>query len=118
MIPANWKRRLAALTATAAATGGLMLAAPAAHAASGSCSGEGYTEVDYADGGSLCDLSHSSHRIPINRCDVVEIDAGANWVATWIGASKSSLRYHAFSPWTVWVQGRENFCVGDIAINP
>jgi hypothetical protein len=74
-------------------------------------------EVDYAGSAPGCDSNHGSHRDPINRCGVLEIDTGGNWVATWAGPDMDHLGYYAMGPSTVFRLG-SSFCVGDIAINP
>lgn len=116
------QRKLATLAATVVAAGGLLMAAPA-HAAQvtpayGAC--DYYNndlEVDYTSG-PQCDPSHSNHRDPINRCDVLEIDSGSNWVAAWVGPTLSNLHYVAAGPNTTLDNGGDTFCVGDIAVNP
>lgn len=116
------QRRLATLAVTVAAGGGLLLAAPA-HAAQvtpayGAC--DYYNndlEVVYTTTWQ-CDPSHSNHRDPINRCDVVEIDSGSNWVAAWVGPSLSNLHYVSGGPNTSFWNDGNAYCVGDIAVNP
>ena len=118
------KKKLATLAATVAAAGGLPLAAPPAHAAQvtpayGAC--DYYNndlEVDFVYAAVLCDSSHRNHRDPINRCDVVEIDSGSNWVAAWVGPTLSNLHYVSGGPNTSFENDGDMFCVGDIAINP
>ena len=117
------KRKLTTLAVTVAATGGLLMATPAAHAAQvtpayGAC--DYYNndlEVDYTSGWQ-CDPSHSNHRDPINRCDVLEIDSGSNWVAAWVGPTLSNLHYVSGGPNTSFENDGYTFCVGDIAVNP
>lgn len=77
----------------------------------------GALEVDYTGKAVGCDSNHSSHRDPINRCGVLEIDTGSNWVATWAGPDMDHLGYYAMGPITTFRLG-SSFCVGDIAINP
>jgi len=116
------KKKLATLAVTVAAAGELLMAAPA-HAAQvtpayGAC--DYYNndlEVDYTSGWQ-CDPSHRNHRDPINRCDVLEIDSGSNWVAAWVGPSLSNLHYVSGGPNTSFENDGYTFCVGDIAVNP
>ena len=117
------KRKLTTLAATVAGTGGLLMATPMAHAAQvtpayGAC--DYYNndlEVDYTSG-PQCDPSHSNHRDPINRCDVIEIDSGSNWVAAWVGPALSDLHYASGGPNTAFENDGNPYCVGDIAVNP
>ena len=124
------KGSLAALGVMVAAAGGLLMATPAAQAAAaapavhaahvapafGGCP-SGDLEVDYTSG-AQCDPSHADHRDPINRCDVLEIDSGGNWVAAWVGPSLSDLSYESVGP-SGWINANgAAFCVGDIAVNP
>ncbi|MEU4251935.1 hypothetical protein AB0F15_31405 [Amycolatopsis sp. NPDC026612] len=90
--------------------------ATTASPASGRCESES-AEVDFAGGGYWCYGSHAKHRYPINRCDVTEVDTGANWVAIWAGPSPAYLGYYSRAPYASFSLGG-TFCVGDIYINP
>lgn len=115
------RRKLAALAATVTATGGLLSAAPAAHAAQApldvrSCPSQDM-EVDFTHGGYFCDLSHSNHRDTLDNCDVTEVYSGSNWVAVWAGPDLGHLTYYSMPP-NNGLGGNGWFCVGDIAVNP
>jgi hypothetical protein len=68
-----------------------------------------------ATAGSWCYQSHVNNRYHINRCDVTEIDSGANWGATWAGPNMQYLGYYSMSPYRSFTLA-STFCVGDIHI--
>ncbi|EOD66679.1 hypothetical protein [Amycolatopsis vancoresmycina] len=84
--------------------------------ASGHCPPEN-VEVDFSNGTWWCFESHANHRYHVNRCDVTELDTGANWVAIWAGPNQANLGYYSRSPYQRFSLG-STFCIGDFHINP
>jgi hypothetical protein len=106
---------VAAASVAALSGAGAASAATTASPASGRCESQS-AEIDFASG-YWCYGSHDKHRYPVNRCDVTEIDTGANWVAIWAGPSPAYLGYYSRAPYASFSLGG-TFCVGDIYINP
>ncbi|GAA1967258.1 hypothetical protein GCM10009838_26790 [Catenulispora subtropica] len=109
------------MAAVLAASGGLLVAAPAAGhaavrpAATNACGGD----VDFhtSNGLDLCLKGGYARTVYLNTCGITSVNTGSNWV-DWTWGINLSLGHQqpGTAPWTTWTPGM-SVCIGKVDID-